>query len=152
MVGGGFYSDFAAMTASKAWPLFGEGNGAATPEQMLAKIGRYRRAPIAPGEDPVIGCVFIQDVCFFPPDEAAPPPPGFSANIVQGKSYDLSQQPAAAYFSDLIERMLGQRRLPGRVSEQEQMAAAHYGEHRTRLTGRLPRPAVITRLRSAGGR
>jgi hypothetical protein len=44
------------------------------------------------------------------------------------------------------------QRLPGRASEQGQMAAAHYSEHRTRLTGRLPRPAVIARLRSAGGR
>ena len=41
VVGGGFYSDFAAMTASEAWALFGEGNGAASPEQMLARIGRY---------------------------------------------------------------------------------------------------------------
>jgi hypothetical protein len=86
------------------WPLFGEGNGAASLEQMLARIGPYRRAPIAPGEDPVIGCVFIRDVCFLPPDEAAPPPPDFSADIVQGKSYDLSQRPAAAYFSPGFSR------------------------------------------------
>jgi putative restriction endonuclease len=86
VVGGGFYSDFAAMTASEAWALFGEGNGAASLEQMLARVGRYRRTPIAPGEDPIIGCVFIRDVCFFPSDESAPPPPDFAANIVQGKS------------------------------------------------------------------
>jgi hypothetical protein len=36
VVGGGFYSDFAPMTASEAWALFGEGNGAASLEQMLA--------------------------------------------------------------------------------------------------------------------
>ena len=53
VVGGGFYSDFAAMAASEAWALFGEGNGAASLEQLLARIGRYRRTPIAPGEDPV---------------------------------------------------------------------------------------------------
>jgi putative restriction endonuclease len=107
VVGGGFYSDFAPMTASEAWTLFGEGNGAPSLELMLARIGRYRRTAIAPGEDPVIGCVFIRDVCFFPPDESAPPPPDFAANIVQGKGYDLSREPAAAYFGDLIQRMLG---------------------------------------------
>ena len=107
VVGGGFYSDFAVITASEAWALFGEGNGAPSLEQMLARVGHYRRTPIAPGEDPVIGCVFIRDVCFFPPDESAPPPPDFAANIVQGKSYDLSRQPATAYFADLIQRMLG---------------------------------------------
>jgi HNH endonuclease len=95
------------MTASEAWALFGQGNGAASPEQMLARIGQYRRTPIAPGEDPLIGCVFIRDVCFFPPDESAPPPPDFAASIMQGKSYDLGREPAAAYFSDLLRRMLG---------------------------------------------
>jgi putative restriction endonuclease len=34
-------------------------------------------------------------------------PPDFSANIVQGKSYDLSREPAATYFGDLIQRLLG---------------------------------------------
>lgn len=106
-MGGGFYSDFAAMRATEAWALFGEGNGTASLEQMLTRIGRYRRAPITPGEDPVIGCVFIRDVRFFPPDEAAPPPPDFATNIVQGKSYDLSREPAAAYFGDLIQRIIG---------------------------------------------
>ena len=55
VVGGGFYSDFAAMTASEAWALFGEGNGAPSLEQMLARVSHYRRTPIAPGEDPTIG-------------------------------------------------------------------------------------------------
>ena len=52
VVGGGFYSDFAVITASEAWALFGEGNGAPSLEQMLARVGHYRRTPIAPGEDP----------------------------------------------------------------------------------------------------
>ena len=40
MVGGGFYTDFAAMTPSDAWALFGEGNGAGSLEQMLARVGQ----------------------------------------------------------------------------------------------------------------
>jgi putative restriction endonuclease len=86
VVGGGFYSDFAPMTASEAWALFGEGNGAASLEQMLARIGRYRRTPIAPGEDPDIGCVFIRDVCFFSPDESAPPPLTFRRTSFRGRA------------------------------------------------------------------
>jgi len=50
--------------------------------------------------------VFIRDVRFFPSDESAPPPPDFAANTVQGTSYDLSREPAAAYFGDLIQRLL----------------------------------------------
>jgi putative restriction endonuclease len=74
---------------------------------MLARIGRYRRIPIAPGEDPVIGCVFIRDVCFFPPDESVPPSPDFAVNIVQGKSYDLSREPTVAYLTSAVRRALG---------------------------------------------
>lgn len=107
VVGGGFYSDFAAMTATEAWDLFGEGNGAASIEQMLARIARYRRAPLVPGEDPVIGCVFIRDVCFFPPDEAIGPPPDFAPNIVQGKTYDMTSPAVSPYFSDLMQQILG---------------------------------------------
>ncbi len=106
VVGGGFYSDFAAMTASEAWDYFGEGNGTATLEQMLARIAHYRRTPLAPGEEPVIGCVFIRDVRFFPPDEVAAPPPEFARNLVQGKTYDLSSPSVSGYFRELI-RMLG---------------------------------------------
>lgn len=106
VVGGGFYSDFAAMTASEAWEYFGDGNGTATLEQMLARIAHYRRTPLAPGEDPPIGCVFIRDVRFFPPDEVAAPPPEFARNVVQGKTYDLSSPSVSGYFRELI-RMLG---------------------------------------------
>jgi putative restriction endonuclease len=107
VVGGGFYSDFAAMTASEAWELFGEGNGAPSIEQMLARIARYRRAPLAPGEDPVIGCVFIRDVSFFPPDETVGPPQDFAANIVQGKTYDMASPAYSPYFGELMQRLLG---------------------------------------------
>lgn len=107
VVGGGFYSDFAAMTASEAWELFGEANGAATMQQMLARVARYRRGLVAPGEDPVIGCVFIRDVRFFPPDDAVAAPPEFAANVVQGKTYDLSRPAVAPYFGELMQRLLG---------------------------------------------
>jgi putative restriction endonuclease len=106
VVGGGFYSDFAAMTAREAWDLFGEGNGVATFEQMLTRIVHYRRAPVAPGEDPVIGCVFIRDVRFFP-QESVPPPSDFAPNVVQGKSYDLANPSVSGYFGDLMQRLLG---------------------------------------------
>ncbi len=86
VVGGGFYSNFAAMTVTEAWELFGEGNGASSLEQMLARIVRYRRTPVAVGEDPLIGCVFIRDVCFFPLDEASAAPPDFAPSIQRGKS------------------------------------------------------------------
>jgi putative restriction endonuclease len=105
VVGGGFYSDFAQLPVSEAWELFGEANGVASLDQMRTRIGRYRRQPIAVGEDPVIGCVFVRDTRFF--DEEADPPPDFASNIVQGKGYDLAVHPQARYFEELVFRLLG---------------------------------------------
>lgn len=87
--------------------MFGEANGVDSAEEMRARIGRYRRSRIEPGEDPVIGCLFVRDVRFFPADGTAPAPPQFARNIVQGKGYDLAVQPDVTYFADLMNMLLG---------------------------------------------
>ena len=76
-------------------------------EEMRARIGRYRRVPIGAGEDPVIGCLFVRDVRFFPAGAIADPPPQFARNIVQGKSYDLADPAVAGYFADVLQLTLG---------------------------------------------
>jgi putative restriction endonuclease len=80
-------------------------------EEMRARIGRYRRAPIEIGEDPLIGCLFVRDVRFFSNDAIADPPPQFAPNIVQGKSYDLADPAVAGYFADTVS---GTKRRPRR--------------------------------------
>jgi putative restriction endonuclease len=75
------------LRLSEAWQFFGDANGAATIEEMRARIVRYRAAALQPGEDPVIGCVFARDVMFFPIDPE-PAPPSWSPNIVQGARFD----------------------------------------------------------------
>jgi putative restriction endonuclease len=107
VVGGGFFSDSARLKVSEAWEFFGEANGATTEEEMRARIGRYRRQPTSLGEDPVIGCLFVRDVHFFPDVAAAGPPPGFARNVVQGKSYDLADPSVAPYFAELLDLLLG---------------------------------------------
>ncbi len=107
VVGGGFFSDSARLKVSEAWELFGESNGVASIEQMRARISHYCRVPLGPGEDPLIGCLFVRDVRFFPPDNTMASPPGFARNIVQGKSYDLAEPSVAPYFADLIQLTLG---------------------------------------------
>jgi putative restriction endonuclease len=106
VVGGGFYSDFARLRVSEAWDLFGPGNGATDIHQMRHRIGHYRHTPIAPQDDPVIGCVLIRDVRFFL-DNPADPPPGFAANVVQGRRYDLADPEWSGYFTELLQRLLG---------------------------------------------
>ncbi|MBC6467774.1 HNH endonuclease [Actinomadura alba] len=107
VVGGGFYSGFAQLRVSEAWEFFGEANGVDSLQQMRARIGHYRRAPMAVGEDPVIGCVFVRDTRFFPVGEEVDPPPDFASNIVQGKGYDLAAHAHAGYFEELVFRLLG---------------------------------------------
>jgi putative restriction endonuclease len=107
VVGGGFFSGFAPLRLSEAWALYEEANGARSLDDMRARVGRYRRTPIASGEDPMIGCVFVRDVVFFPTEGLAEPPPDFATNIVQGKSYELADQPARDYFAELLSRLLG---------------------------------------------
>ncbi len=74
---------------------------------MRARIGRYRRAPIGVGEDPVIGCLFVRDVRFFLAGAVADPPPQFARNIVQGKSYDMADPAVTGYFADILQLTLG---------------------------------------------
>jgi hypothetical protein len=107
VVGGGFYSGFAPLRISEAWELLGEDNGVHSLTQMRARVAQYRRAPIGPAEDPVIGCVFVRNTVFFPSDALAAPPPDFAPNIVQGKSYDLAAPESAGFFQNLIGRLLG---------------------------------------------
>jgi putative restriction endonuclease len=107
VVGGGFFSGFAALRTSEAWQMFGEANGATSLERMRERIAHYRREPIGPHDDPEIGCVFVRNVAFFPDRLAHEPPPGFASNIVQGKSYDMADRQVAGYFGDLMQLVLG---------------------------------------------
>jgi putative restriction endonuclease len=107
VVGGGFFSGFAALRVSEAWRMFGEANGVASLEQMRARIAHYRRESVQPGDDPEIGCVFVRDVTFFPPGLAYDPPPDFAANVVQGKGYDMGTPAYRGYFADLMQLVLG---------------------------------------------
>jgi putative restriction endonuclease len=106
VVGGGFYSSSANLPLSEAWEWFGAANGVASLAEMRTRISRYR--PLGPGEDPVIGCLFIRDPVFFAEGAAVAPPPDYPrSGAMQGKSYDLAREPAAGYFRDLIQRLLG---------------------------------------------
>jgi putative restriction endonuclease len=107
VVGGGFFGGAVRLPASEAWDLLGPANGAASLEQMLDRIAYYRREPRAPGEDPVIGCIFIRDVTFFPDELTFDPPPDFSSNVVQGKAYDMGDERYSRYFGDLMQMVLG---------------------------------------------
>ena len=65
VVGGGLFSGFAPLRVSEACELFGLGNGVDSLDGMRRLVGRYRKRPIQPSEDPTIGRVFIRDTLSF---------------------------------------------------------------------------------------
>ena len=74
---------WAGETARPAW------------RRLRAQIGRYRKAPIGAAKTRRSAACFCATPAFFPGATAAPPP-GFAGNIVQGKGYDLAEQPGGA--------------------------------------------------------
>ncbi len=88
IAGGGFFAKFLRLPLSLAWDAFGEGNGVYTPEEGRIRISKYRRVPIAPNEDPNIGCIILAEPFFFPEDLWIPIPSDFSLNVVRGKGYN----------------------------------------------------------------
>ena len=88
IVGGGFFTRFVHLPISLSWEAFGEGNGVRSLSEMRERIAKYRRVPIAPMENPKIGCILLAEPFFFGEGEWIPVPSDFSLNIVQGKGYD----------------------------------------------------------------
>jgi putative restriction endonuclease len=120
IVGGGFFEGFARLPLSSAWDFFGAGNGVASLDEMRLRVGKYRHDEIKHGDDPVIGCVLLNEVVFFPESETEPAPEDFSKNIVQGKTY-LAKEAGALPLVDLIIDKLAVQVMP--PISQEEVAA-----------------------------
>lgn len=101
IVGFGFFAGWVRLPVSRAWEFFGEDNGCRSLADMQERIRRYR-GDIVPS-DPEIGCIMLRDTTFLPPDQVREPPPDWSKNIVQGKTYDLSQ---GSYAEQLVRDLL----------------------------------------------
>jgi len=89
IVGGATFMYYLRFPSWLVWETFGEKNGAATFPEMQARIERYRRESIDRG-DVEIGCVILNQPFFFGESDWIPAPRDWHANIVQGKTYDLT--------------------------------------------------------------
>lgn len=104
IVGGGVFSHRTRLRVSLAWEAFGISNGAESLPEMRARIERYRRIRSAPHEDYEIGCILLQEPFFFSRDEWLPVP-AWHANIVRGKTYDLTVEPGRTLWQEVQERL-----------------------------------------------
>ena len=109
VVGGGFFSASSLLPATLAWEIFGEQNGARTYREMRARIEKYRRTPLDQHEEPTIGCILLFQPFFLHERDWIPVPQDWSANIVQGKTYDTTAGIGADLWDQVRMRLLASR-------------------------------------------
>lgn len=99
IAGGGFFAHSALLPLSLAWESFQTGNGAESLAKMKGLIDRYRSKQGIVDPNYTIGCVVLVQPFFFPEAQWIPAPPDWKPNIVQGKTYDLTQEPGLSIFN-----------------------------------------------------
>jgi putative restriction endonuclease len=92
------------VPASFAWATFGQKNGAATENEMRARIERYRRVEPNAAEDYSVGCILLQSPFFFSREQWLPVP-DWRREIVRGKGYTTDDEVGKRIWSDIQLRL-----------------------------------------------
>jgi putative restriction endonuclease len=106
IVGGGMYAGFAKLLVDQAWDAFGAGNGAASLEQMRARVAKYRRVPPDPRENYLIGCIILRLPFWLPEAHWIPVPAEFPRNVQRGMGFEATSGAGQALWQE-VERRLG---------------------------------------------
>jgi putative restriction endonuclease len=118
IVGGGFFTNFQQLPVNLAWDVLREANGVDSLEKMRARIAFYRRLPIAPTENPTIGCILLAEPFFWTKEHWIPAPADFRSQTVQGKGYDAENGTGKELWRQVEQRL----RLEGSAKLQEEPA------------------------------
>jgi putative restriction endonuclease len=105
IVGGGTFVSFDRFPAWLAWEAFQDKNGAATYNEMRRRIEHYRKTKLSIAGTESIGCIILTTPFFLAESDWIPAPRDWSANIVQGKTYDG----AVGVGQELIDAVIGRR-------------------------------------------
>ena len=105
IAGVGFFERYVTLPFSLAWDAFGTKNGAPDRRSMWQRIARLRRDNPPWWEDFEIGCLMLEEPCFFPREHWIPQPESFASTIVRGKGYDLSQPEGRALWERVVQAM-----------------------------------------------
>jgi putative restriction endonuclease len=124
IAGFGLFSRREVAPATLAWDAFGEKNGAASREEMFARIERLRpQHDRDPHHRYAIGCLMIADPVFFGPDDFIEQPVDFPVHPQgPGKTYDLEQGEGRRVFDACLDRLRA-RRVPLAAEQQADWAA-----------------------------
>ena len=106
IVGGGIFAYANALPCSLAWEAFGEANGARSPQEMRARIARYRRTDSSDQSDFPIGCRILTQPFFFEGADWIPVPASWSPNIVSFKTYNTDDAEGLALWEAVSDRLV----------------------------------------------
>jgi putative restriction endonuclease len=140
IVGGGRFDGSLTLPVSDAWRIFGQGNGVDSLSDMRDAIGRYRKQPIQPGEDPVIGCVMLSGTVFMSASQRLPAPADWKGNIVRGKYYDVAGEIGGSIVEALFQAVVEQHSEDPLVVAGEVFGAPHLAATRV---GQRPFQALV---------
>lgn len=101
IVGGGVFAHSSLLPISLAWESFGVSNGARSFLEMRTRVTKYRRQGEDHTADYTIGCILLEQPFFLPQESWIPIPSDWSANIVQGRGYELSVEPGLSLWNQL---------------------------------------------------
>lgn len=89
VVGGAIFQAHVVMPLASAWDFFGQGNGVASLEEFINRIGRLAGEPITDAATRPVSCILLRDAIFFEPASSLPAPDGWSGEIMQGKTFEV---------------------------------------------------------------
>lgn len=123
IVGGGVFAYANNLPCSLAWQAFGEANGAASLDEMRARIIQYRPTETNLRRDFSIGCRILTQPFFFEQEDWISVPDSWSPNIVSFKSYDSENGDGLALWTQIQNRISPEKPMRG-VSDESR----RYGE------------------------
>jgi putative restriction endonuclease len=128
IVGGALFAYSTILPLSLAWDAFEEKNGSISLDEMRLRIAKYRRTMPDPRTDYEVGCVLLVQPFFLRETDWIPAPADWRAEIMRGKSYDLTAGEVRRLWEQLVERIPGTM---GRVGQPAQpvplVAEPRYG-------------------------
>lgn len=127
IAGFGIFAYARRLPLSFAWECFELKNGVTSSAELSERVARYRRAPLARGEDPVIGCLMVTQPVFFPPELWVPQPTDWARNAVQGKTYDLTSAEGARVWAECLQRVGGRMVEGHSTGGDDAFGGARYG-------------------------
>jgi putative restriction endonuclease len=126
IVGGGMFAHSTRLPVSLAWETFGVGNGATSLSEMRTRIEHYRRRPSDALDDYTIGCIVLTQPFFLSEETWLACPSDWKSNIVQGRTYNLAEEPGASLYS-AVRSVMGSQR-PEMASEPLPATIDRYGQ------------------------